>query len=145
MKASPVPVFVQIQEISSSSETWPERSLYLQQFSLFPWQHCGIPSPPWVAWADCGISQSSLHLVPGLFYTANTVRESCFTSDFAQTGFILFIVARYLCLKHTKHVLKCSFAARCYKSAAATSTLPYFKTSVLTQVSLKGSHFPFWK
>lgn len=84
IKASPVPVFRQIQEIFSSSEIWPEHSFYFQQFSLFPWQHCGIPSPPWVALADCGISRSSLHPAPGLFYTANTVRESCLISDFTE-------------------------------------------------------------
>lgn len=88
----------------ASSEIRPEHWFYSQPFSLFPWQHCGIPSPPWAAWADCGISRSSSRLVPGLFCTANTARQSSWDQIslplWAQLHFILFVVAMHL--EHTK-------------------------------------------
>lgn len=90
----------------ASSEIWPEHWFYSQHFSLFPWQRCGIPSPPWAAWADCGISQSSSRLVPGLFCTANTARQSSWYQIslqlWTQLHFILFVAAMHLCLEHTK-------------------------------------------
>lgn len=106
IKASPDPVFSFKSKRFSSSEIWPEQWFCSQPLSLFPWQHCGIPSPPWAAWADCGISQSSSRPVPGLFCTANTARQSSWYQIspqlWNQLHFILVGAAVHLCLEHMK-------------------------------------------